>query len=133
MSLPGRHLLAVTLVLIAIQTTPTCRGHAQAPQICGQNIGAGDVPPVIDATSGSRTVTIGGTGGPIWLQFTTDCSHGVTVDVRPPNAATILTAVKASDGKMVVAKLRPHRTDFVVVVTRAGGGTDTIRFRPQGQ
>lgn len=121
------------LVAAAILTSRGCIGHPAPTMICGETISGEMIPVIYDATSGDRTVDESGPGsGPgdeFWVRLTGSCGEGVIFQVEPPDAASIVRQVSATDGKPVAINLRANQHDFALLIHRPNGTRNTVRFR----
>jgi hypothetical protein len=124
--------MGAAAVATLLSYTSTCHSHITAPDVCGKSLGTGaQVPVVHDATSGDRTVTLRSVGDEFWLRLTDSCSNGVTLRAQPPDAATLIKQIPASDGKPVVVELRANQPDFALLLSRPNGAHSTVRITLQ--
>jgi hypothetical protein len=104
---------------------------ARATVICGHTLptsAAGAF--VVDAThSGARTVTTTSPGGVIQVRLSSDCSHGATVEILPPDSLRTVATAPAEDGHLAGIEFRPRRRVSEVVVTHPDGEATHIKIR----
>ena len=123
-------ILAVTMT--ACSPAPTGSSAAPPTQFCGQTINSSAAGSTVTDASREDVTVMFATAGGVVLKTSSNCTHGASIAVDPPNALDVTAEATTKDGKLAAVALRPTAPCATVAVTHADGSLTTVHVALEG-